>query len=55
MNEDSARYGEAFYYYRKIVEFDSSRVDALNRMHLMDSLLLAKHKADKSPKSHKKV
>ncbi|MEO0127423.1 MAG: hypothetical protein ABIL44_06720 [candidate division WOR-3 bacterium] len=42
-NEDSARYAEAFYYYRKIAEYDSTQTEALNRMKLMDSLLVTKN------------
>ncbi len=44
IKEDSAQYAEAFYYYRKIAEYDSTQTEALNRMHIMDSLLLAKNK-----------
>uniref|UniRef100_A0A7C6EN30 Uncharacterized protein n=1 Tax=candidate division WOR-3 bacterium TaxID=2052148 RepID=A0A7C6EN30_UNCW3 len=36
---DSGRYGEAFYYYRRIAEFDSTQTDAFEGMRLMDSFL----------------
>jgi len=44
IKEDSTSYAEAFYYYRKVVEFDSSQVEAINGMHRVDSLLLIKNK-----------
>uniref|UniRef100_A0A7V1EI77 Tetratricopeptide repeat protein n=1 Tax=candidate division WOR-3 bacterium TaxID=2052148 RepID=A0A7V1EI77_UNCW3 len=50
---DSGRYGEAFYYYRRIAEFDSTQSEAFEGMRLMDSLLLAKNKPQATVKPEK--
>jgi len=53
ISEDSGRYGEAFYYYRRIAEFDSTQTEAFEGMRLMDSLLLAKNKPQATARPEK--
>ncbi|MGB9720477.1 MAG: hypothetical protein ACPL28_03225 [bacterium] len=44
VKEDSSSYAEAFYYYRKVAEFDSSQIEAITGVHRTDSLLTLKNK-----------
>ncbi len=47
--EDSHSYAEAFYYYRKVAEFDSSKTEAISGAYRTDSLLNLKNKPQASP------
>ena len=55
IKEDSAIYADAFYYYHKIVEFDSQQVEAIKGLHRADSLFLIKRKAQTSKLENKTI
>ncbi len=48
IREDSSSYAEAFYYYRRVAEFDSTQVEAIAGMHRVDSLLMKKNRPQSS-------